>query len=120
MGCNVPNGFGMEKRVSGYSSWMVAEAAEKGDKHIASKAVKEFRSSFTGNYKANLRKAIRWWSMREETKALKKTARAGTFTAHVLYGVKRAHFKALKGRGRKRSQWVSALYPTLLAEFERD
>jgi len=101
------------------TSWMVAEAAENGDKHIVSKAVKKFPSFFAGNNKANLQKASRWWSMREETMALKKTGRAGSLTAHALHGVKRAHFKALKGRGRKRSQWVSALYPVLLAEFER-
>lgn len=98
---------------------MIAEAETNGVRHIMSKAVKQFPYLFCGNMKANLQKASRWWSQRETTIALKENGRRGLITSEAAHGIKRAHFKAMAGRGRKRTKWVAALYPDLLADFER-
>ena len=46
--------------------WMIDEANRCGDKHIPSKAIKNFPQLFRGAEKANLQKASRWWKKRDE------------------------------------------------------
>lgn len=101
------------------TKWMKEEAGRNGERYIISKAVKKFPQFFTGNMKARLQKASRWWSQREATLSLKQEGRRGLITREAGGGVKRANFKAMHGRGRKRSKWASALYAELLSEFER-
>lgn len=49
----------------------------------------------------------------------KRGGRRGLVSGHTSWGVKRARFKALAGRGRKRSKWASELYPVLRSDFEK-
>ena len=48
------------------TQWMVDHAQEHGDKHIASKCVKQFPGFFSGKPNANIMKAMRWWRDREK------------------------------------------------------
>lgn len=102
------------------TQWMIRETDVHGNKHIASKCVKHFPHLFAGNTKANLEKASRWWKVRAQTMALKVARTRGrSLTSHTGDGIRRANFKAVRGRGRKRSAWVKALYRDLRSEFER-
>lgn len=101
-------------------SWMLEQAAETGADNIASRAVRQFPQHFPGNTKANLQKASNWWRSRDTTMNLKEhKQRRGSFSSTTSGGIRRAEFKSLKGRGRKRATWVSALYCELRSEFER-
>lgn len=46
------------------TTWMIFQAAENGEHHILSKTVKHFSVAFTGNIKARIQKASRWWQQR--------------------------------------------------------
>lgn len=45
--------------------------------------------------------------------------RQGHFSGETHESRKRVHFKAMKGRGRKREGWVQSLCGVLVPEFER-
>lgn len=100
--------------------WMIEFAQEHGDKYIASKCVKRFPEYFPGNVKANIQKASRWWKSRETTTNLSiPQKRMGSFSFSSTRSRKRSNLKALGGRGRKRAEWVTALYEDLRIDFER-
>lgn len=100
--------------------WMSDYTTLNGGKHIASKAVREFPLVFTGNMKAKLQKASRWWAQRDATLQLKTPGkRLSNLTMASTRRNKRCNLKALGGRGRKRAKWVCALYEALLQDFER-
>jgi hypothetical protein len=46
--------------------WMVSVAGADGEKHVPSRAVRQFPSVFRAVEKANLMKASRWWKSRNE------------------------------------------------------
>ena len=104
--------------------WMEQEA-NKGTKHIPSKAVANFPDIFnTGNKKNNLEKASRWYKSREKyiinSSANKSGVSVQSATPYSLtQGSKRIQVKCAQGRGRKREQWVEWLYDELLDEFDR-
>lgn len=102
------------------TQWMIEKAEEQGEERIISKVVKAFPQYFTGNMKANLQKASRWWRKRDETMLLQQPGhRRGLVSGVTHAGGNRANFKAVCGRGRKRAPWVHALYKDLFEEFER-
>ena len=102
------------------TSWMIDEATENGPRHIISKCVRQFPELFAGNDKAKLAKASRWWKVRDDTVALKiEGKRGGNISSLTRDGTRRAQFMAQKGRGRKRANWVRALFMDLRSEFER-
>lgn len=102
------------------TKWMLDFAAENGIRHIASKCVNQFPQMFSANMKANIQKASRWWSVRNQTMLLKKAgSHTGKFSFAPTRSRKRGNLKALAGRGRKRAEWVTALYEDLRADFER-
>lgn len=99
---------------------MVNESNSNGDKHLVAKALRRFPHLLTGEYKNAHAKASRWWRNRDSYLNLRNgKERSGNISASVQNGVRRVNFKAVSGRGRKRSAWVTALYPELLSEFER-
>lgn len=101
------------------TKWMIDRAAIEGEKHIISKAVRNFPQFFPGNAKANLQKVSRWWTQRMQTIDLKTEHRhVGQMSSSARNG-RLVSFKAIPGRGRKRSVWVRDLYSTLREEFER-
>lgn len=104
-------------------NWMTQHVLENGETHIASKTVRHFPQYFRASENANLTRAKRLWTSRAEY-----TAHDGTCSTHGVntsitrvtsIGPKRVRLKAKPGRGRKRAQWVSALYEDLRDEFDR-
>ena len=73
----------------------------------------------TGNYKSRHAKVSYWWKRRDAYLAVYSDGhRSGNVAGHLQGGRKRYNFKAIPGRGRKQSLWVSALYHDLRAEFD--
>lgn len=102
------------------TEWMIEHVRENGEKHIATKCIKQFPALFPGSSVANITKAMRWWKDRENTMGLKITGkRKGNFCFSTVRRNKRMRLKAIGGRGRKRAVWVSDLYNDLRDEFER-
>lgn len=102
------------------TEWMVDHVRGNGEKHIATKCIKQFPALFPGTSVANITKARRWWKDREETLVLKVTGkRKGNFSFSTVRKDKRMRLKAIGGRGRKRAMWVTDLYNDLRNEFER-
>ena len=102
------------------TKWMVDHAEQHGEKHIATKCVKQFPALFSGNQNANIMKAMRWWRDRGKIIGLKVTGkRSGAFSMSTVRRNKRIRLKAMSGRGRKRAPWVFSLYKDLREEFER-
>lgn len=89
-----------------------------GIKGLFAQAVDEFPEIFRSKTRnANLTKATRWWKRRETLLRLPRGVRE--LSAKREQGRSRVNKKALKGRGRQRSEWVAWLYPQLLDEFDR-
>ena len=102
------------------TSWMIDGATENGPQHIISKCVRQLPELFAGNEKAKLAKASRWWKVQDDTMALKiEGKRGGNISSLTRDGIRGAQFKAQKGRGRKRANWVRALFMVFRSEFER-
>jgi hypothetical protein len=104
--------------------WMIEEASRCGEKHIASKAVKNFPEMFRGTEKANLQKASRWWKARDAFLLLFKNGEGPIEKKSLSVnqdgpGRKRVQMKAVTGRGPKRQAWVEWLHMKLLEEFRR-
>jgi DDE superfamily endonuclease len=94
------------------------------EKHIASKAVKNFPEMFRGTEKANLQKASRWWKARDAFLLLFKNGEGPLEKKSLSVnqdgpGRKRVQMKAVTGRGPKRQAWVEWLHMKLLEEFRR-
>lgn len=45
--------------------------------------------------------------------------RSRNVSSHSSFGVRRVNFKAVSGRGRRRTEWVNDLYADTFCEFER-
>ena len=102
------------------TKWMIDDAIRNGERHIQSRTLRTFPQHFKGSEKAQFGKVGLWWKKREATMALKLPhRRTNAFTGTMANGIRRANFKELQGRGRKKSEWVLAFYPYLLQEFER-
>lgn len=103
--------------------WMAQKSAADTPKKIPSQAVAHFPEYFRGNRNANLQRAMRYWNQRDSIiSAYKPNGVRGNDLYHAtptLAGVHVRISKAAKGRGRKRAEWVSALYCDLKSEFER-
>jgi hypothetical protein len=101
--------------------WMIEDASLREEAYVISRAVRQFPNYFhSANVKANLQRASRWWRARDNIVQSDR----GISGCKVVIGVQlgslvRRPTKARKGRGRKRSRWVSWLYEALLVEFER-
>lgn len=101
-------------------TWMVSNEVSEGEKGVVARALKQFPEAFPGSYQSNYMKALRWWRNRSEYLQLREgRARPGNLSSYAQQGVRRVNFKAVKGRGRKRAEWVNDLYRDLLSEFER-
>lgn len=73
-----------------------------------------------GSQQASLQKASNGWKSRCETMALMdNNLRKKTFCSTFHNGLRHAFLKAVPGRGRHRTPFVSALYVDILSEFER-
>jgi hypothetical protein len=97
--------------------WMIsAVEVLETEKGIISKAVREFPEVFRSHdfrsKKAAMMKASRWWRARSGI-----IADAATISRATSLGRKRHLVKVSSGRGRKRAQWVTALYDDLFDEF---
>ena len=68
--------------------------------------------------KANHLKATRWWKMRDKAGEYGGT-NPKSISAVVPSVRKRVNLRAVVGRGRCQSEWVSYLYVELLSEFMR-
>ena len=67
---------------------------------------------------ANHTKATRWWKMRDKVGEYGGT-NPKSISAAVPSVRKWVNLKAVAGRGRRRSEWVSYLYVELLSKFMR-
>ena len=67
---------------------------------------------------ANHTKATRWWKTRDKVGEYGGT-NPKSISAVVPSVRKRVNLKAVAGRGRRHSEWVSYLYVELLSEFMR-
>lgn len=101
--------------------WMI-QHHETAPKHLIKRTITEFPNLFVGSKEANCMKAKRWWEGRMKIMQfedsnhrlgikVKTDKKNGKYIIH--------HIKSLRGRGRKRSQWVLDFYCDLLNEFER-
>lgn len=98
------------------AQWMVAEVNRSGtEKHIASKAVRNYPKLFPGNAKANLMRASRIWRQRLQ---LLPSGIPGK-TEGVPGVASRVEKQALPGRGRKRAGWSDALQKILFVHYLR-
>lgn len=99
------------------AQWMATEVARCGsEKHIATKACRNFPHLFPGNPKANLMRATRIWRQREQLLPVEGDTAAAT-SALKVHGRVRKH--SLPGRGRKRPVWSDRLQKDLLLEYHR-
>jgi hypothetical protein len=100
------------------AEWMVAEVKRAGsDKHIISKAVKNFPHWFRGCEKANLQKSSRIWKEKEVWTEFKGRK---SISVKDKQGRSRVTFKvARRGRGRKREDWVLWLHKELHEDWQR-
>lgn len=92
---------------------MIAHVGENGEKHIASKAINQFPSLFSGSVETQLMKASRWWKDRTETTALKEVKKRRSLMSNSRVNNK-YRLKSRHRRGRKRSVWDTALYKAFL------
>lgn len=105
--------------------WMVSHVADStdGEKHIASKAVRNFPGHFRGTNNANITRAQRLWKERLDYQSADGTISLRGSTACISritkHGPKRVLLKARAGRGRRRQVWVDALHQDLRSEFDR-
>lgn len=100
--------------------WMLLNMETYGEKGIVSRTMAHFGAQIIGDYHARFVKVKRWWTQRHSLIGLGSDRnRPGNITSTAAHGVRRVLFKALKGRGRKTSEWVVDLHAELLAEFER-
>lgn len=99
------------------------QATVNDKKRILSKAVSQFCQYCTGTRNANLTRALCYWNNRNSAvttyKSGDKSVNGIFVTAPTRQEIKLRFAKAGKGRGRKRSLWVSTLHRHLLSEFER-
>lgn len=97
--------------------------------NIAARAIDHppFRSIFRNNEiksarNANRKKALRWWNSRD---GFLTTVTSSSTRVYVSSrngkGVNRKQFavKVLKGRGKKRQEWVNFVYEFVIEEFDR-
>ncbi|KAL4167444.1 hypothetical protein KRP22_012928 [Phytophthora ramorum] len=96
--------------------WM-QEQHELGETALAKAAVDHFPEVFNNEKSrdSDRRKASRWWAERGTLTDLPRGSR--TVSKVTPDGRKVLEVKALPGRGRPQSEWVSWLYPELLSEF---
>jgi hypothetical protein len=95
----------------GIVKWIISAVETLGtEKGIISKAVREFPEVFRSHdfqsKKAAMRKSSRWLRARPSIMAVAAT----TLSRPTRQGRKRHLVKLSSGRGRKRAQWVAALY----------
>ena len=103
--------------------WMKKNVTDNGNKHIASRTVREFPQHFRGTVNANLTRAKRLWSARDDYSnqdgGMTTQGMTTSITRVTRTGPKRSCLKARVGRGRKRQAWVGALHIELREEFDR-
>lgn len=100
--------------------WMQYKVDAERTKGIVVKAIRGLPHLFSGKYKADHAKASLCWNNRDQILAEKQEGcKTGLLGGRTGFGVKRVNFKALPGRGRKRSQWAVPLYKVLHDEFEQ-
>lgn len=98
------------------AQWMLAEVNRSGtEKHIASKAVRNYPKLFPGNAKANLMRASRIWRQRAQLLPGGIPGRVDRVPGVAT----RVEKQALPGRGRKRAGWSDALQNDLLTRYLR-
>ena len=104
-------------------SWMNRTANVEGERHIASKAVRNFPQFFRSTSNANIIRASRLWKARKDYQgndgscgAINATV---SVTRNIKNGLKRVSLKDRSGRGRKHDEWVGALHQDLRSEFDR-
>lgn len=98
------------------AQWMVAEVDRAGtERHIASKAVRNYPKLFPGNAKANLMRASRIWRQRAQLLPGGMPGRVDRMPGVAT----RVEKQALPGRGRKRAGWSEALQNDLLTRYLR-
>jgi hypothetical protein len=85
---------------------MVSVAGADGEKHVASRAVRQFPSVFRAVEKANLMKASRWWKSRNEILCEEKGLTKSSLSYVHSSIRKRVLSKAMTGRGRPQSPWI--------------
>jgi hypothetical protein len=98
--------------------WMVDEEKKAGTKGLLAKTVRRFHSIFRAHddrtRKAAMMRVSRWWKSKLDDGPKNKI-----LTRRNRDGRKQVHAKALWGRGRKRADWVIALYSDLYDEFHK-
>ena len=86
---------------------MIETSQRDGEKHIPSRAIRQFPMMFRGNEKANNAKAARLWAASEEILVYERRPdNLGipiSLTRMIRAGFKRGYIKARRGRGRKRA-----------------
>ncbi|KAL3681117.1 hypothetical protein R1sor_024073 [Riccia sorocarpa] len=100
--------------------WMETYSTEVGSPDsICAMTVRNFPSIFgQANMNANLQKASRWWKARDEILAGTESEVSFNCASHRQIGVrKKVMLKADAGRGGKREEWSTWLYPHVLNEF---
>jgi hypothetical protein len=95
---------------------MVEEEKNTGTRGLQAKTVRHFHSVFRAyderTRKAAMMRVSRWWKAKLDDGLSNKI-----LTRRTRDGRKQMHAKALRGRGRKRADWVIALYSDLHDAF---
>ena len=93
---------------------MRTHVSESGDKHIASEAVRKFPQHLNGTVNANLTRAKRFWSARDDYSnqhgGMTSRGMTTSVTRVTRAWPKRSRLKAKVGRGRRRQAWLKALH----------
>ena len=102
---------------------MEKHVSENGDKHIASRTVRELPQHFRSTVNANLTRAKRLWSARDDYSnqdgGMTTQGMTTSITRVTRTGPKRSRLKARVGRRRRRQAWVEAFHIELREEFDR-
>ena len=104
-------------------AWMERTAVSTGERHISSRAFRNFPPFFRGFSNANIARAMRLWKFHadyyDSDGTVMYRGRALSVTRNTASGLKRVYLKANADRGRKRLPWMSSLHEELRSEFDR-
>ena len=103
-------------------TWMVQDELVHGLSGLYKRTIEAFPEHFRGQKTANVVRAAHWWKQRNGfCNEVEEDTTPMTFSCSRsrVGKQKRLRTKAASGRGNKRAEWVSWLYPRLLHAFEQ-
>ncbi|OWZ03587.1 hypothetical protein PHMEG_00024653 [Phytophthora megakarya] len=98
--------------------WMLTAEEKDGVKGLFAQAADKFSETFRARvHNINIKKVMSWWKQRE--RILGQARGHQQLSSRGDGGRARLNRKVIAGRGRRRNEWVSWIFPRLLDESDR-